>query len=299
MLSFVEFVFGGNCYRYSPWIPPWKWTCHLKRDHFKRKIVLQPSFLRGYLSFLGVGVPNTLNFHIFWQCLQERLKNRQTIKARLSVLNVPWRKEHGGTCLIPRFMVTLPVVSKRKGKIFWKPKVEPQFFWVQDNCWHFVLCGCGVDIECLWAHGYNTLKYTTLKHPYYTLSRIDETFSWLFLIYPVILKGARCIFLANDELKNPRLPQKSPGSYQTTPGPKRTLKRKHPCRFASKESQFKKRMEDFGTLEQTPVGILGSVGWWAWASEIQETHAVSVQLSIRKHARTHQKKGRFVGRNLL
>lgn len=104
-------------------------------------------------------------------------------------------------------MVTLPVVSKRKGKIFWKPKVEPQFFWVQDNCWHFVLCGCGVDIECLWAHGYNTLKYTTLKHPYYTLSRIDETVSWLFLISPVILEGAWCIFLVHDELKNPRLPQ--------------------------------------------------------------------------------------------
>ena len=32
-------------------IPPQKSTCHLKRDHFKRKIVFLPSFFRGYVSF--------------------------------------------------------------------------------------------------------------------------------------------------------------------------------------------------------------------------------------------------------
>ena len=34
-------------------IHPWKLTCALKRDHFRRKIVFQPSFVRGYVSFWG------------------------------------------------------------------------------------------------------------------------------------------------------------------------------------------------------------------------------------------------------
>ncbi len=34
-------------------IPPWKLTCHLKRDHFKTKRVFQPSFLSGYVSLQG------------------------------------------------------------------------------------------------------------------------------------------------------------------------------------------------------------------------------------------------------
>lgn len=173
------------------------------------------------------------------------------------------------------FLVTLPVVSKRKGKIFWKT----------NN---------GVDIECLWAHGYNTLKYTTLKHPYYTLSRIDEAFSWLFLIYPVILEGAWCIFLVNDELKNARLPQNHRVRYQTTPGPKRTLK-PTPLSF---------RLQGISIQEADGrLWRLGTKTFWDFGgrldggfnSEIQETHAVSVQLSIRKHAHTHthQKKGRY------
>ena len=31
--------------------PPWKLTCHLKRDHLKRKWIFQPSFFRGYVTF--------------------------------------------------------------------------------------------------------------------------------------------------------------------------------------------------------------------------------------------------------
>ncbi len=32
---------------------PRKWTCPLKRGHLKRKVVFQPLFFRGYLSFWG------------------------------------------------------------------------------------------------------------------------------------------------------------------------------------------------------------------------------------------------------
>ena len=34
-----------------PGFSPWNLTCHLKREHFRRKIVFQPSFFRGYFSF--------------------------------------------------------------------------------------------------------------------------------------------------------------------------------------------------------------------------------------------------------
>ena len=33
--------------------PPKEITCHLKRDHFKRKVVFQPLFFLGYVSFRG------------------------------------------------------------------------------------------------------------------------------------------------------------------------------------------------------------------------------------------------------
>ena len=37
--------------------PPGKMNeCPLKRDHFKRKVVLQPLFFRGYVSFRGSNI---------------------------------------------------------------------------------------------------------------------------------------------------------------------------------------------------------------------------------------------------
>lgn len=180
-------------------------------------------------------------------------------------------------------MVTLPVVSKRKGKIFWKPKVEPQFFWVQDNCWHFVLCGCGVDIECLWAHGYNTLKYTTLKHPYY--NRIDETVSWLFLISPMILAGAPCIFLANDELKNPRLPQNHRVVIKRPLGPN-ALWSQHPCRKCLQGISIQEAHGRLWRLRtKTFWDFLGSVGWCCQQRNSRNT--CSFCSLIYKKTRTH------------
>ena len=94
-------------------------------------------------------MPSALKFSHILAMPSGTLKESTDDQGAFVGLERSLAKSMWGTCLIPRFMVTLPVVSKRKGKIFWKPKVEPQFFWVQDNCWHFVLCGCGVDIECL------------------------------------------------------------------------------------------------------------------------------------------------------
>ena len=34
-------------------LQPWKLTCPQKRDYFNRKYIFQPSFFRGYVSFLG------------------------------------------------------------------------------------------------------------------------------------------------------------------------------------------------------------------------------------------------------
>ena len=34
-------------------IPPWKFTCYLKRDHFQRKTAFQPSFFQGICVFGG------------------------------------------------------------------------------------------------------------------------------------------------------------------------------------------------------------------------------------------------------
>lgn len=157
MLSLVEFVFGGNCYRYPP-ESPWKLTCHLQGDHFKRKIVLQPSFLRGYLSFLGSRCSQCREIlHIFFQCLQERLKNRQTIKARLSVLNVAWRKEHVGYMFNTSIFGNVTSGFQEKGQDILETKSgTPIFLGPRQLLAFCFLCGCGVDIECLWAHGYNS-----------------------------------------------------------------------------------------------------------------------------------------------
>ena len=51
---------------------PRKLICNLKKDHFKRKIDLQPSFLRDYVSFWGEYTPETEHDNgkpIIWRCI--------------------------------------------------------------------------------------------------------------------------------------------------------------------------------------------------------------------------------------
>ena len=58
----------------TAWYPPLKINkCHLKRDHFKKKIVFQLSIFRGYVSFWGSMCidGSRLGFYIVLQIIQD------------------------------------------------------------------------------------------------------------------------------------------------------------------------------------------------------------------------------------
>lgn len=117
---------------------PWKWTCPLKRNHFKRKIVFQAPFFREHVSFHPKGLPPPatlrLRFQIRWNSTAGSFCGFKMTTGEIAFGKCRLTKLEADEIFRPRCL-DLRVDG-------WTPVIEVMTSW---DCW--VDCCVHVDIQ--------------------------------------------------------------------------------------------------------------------------------------------------------